>query len=198
MTQSEEESPQRKTTMMTIARVAEIATVNRHDAFDALPPEASAPIWRSFVDSRSRLNDDLSSAALLIPVLLVGSLITEWAWAQSTNMPLTVRFNVMAASFALLFALTIPSALLYLQLVLRPEGPGLAIGIGLMTALVAAAPFASDVMRSVPNIGLALALGIEVVAASVALYYVRIAMTDDDSLPSDFDFMDDRGTLDRF
>jgi len=140
----------------------------------------------------------MSSAALLIPVLLVGSLLTEWAWAQSTNMPLTVRFNAMAAGFSLLFALTIPSALLYLQLVLRPEGPALAIGIGLMTALVAAAPFASDVMRSVPNIGLALALGIEVVAASVALHYVRIAMTDDESLPSEFDFLDDRRTLDRF
>ena len=184
--------------MMTIARIAEVATVNQHDAFDALPPEASAPIWRSLVDSRSRLNDDIASAALLIPVLLVGSLLTEWAWAQATNMTLTVRFNVMAAGFALLFALTIPSALLYLQLVLRPDGPALAIAIGLMTAIVAALPFASDVMRSTANIGLALALGIEVIAASVALHYVRIAMTEDDSLPSDFDFMDERTKLDRF
>jgi len=185
--------------MMTIARVAEIATVNRHDAFDALPPEASAPIWKSFVDSRSRLNDDVASAALLIPVLLVGSLLTEWAWAQATNLPLTVRFNIMAAGFAVLFALTIPAALLYLQLVLRPDGPGLAIGIGLMTALVAVIPFMSDVKQSVANSGLALALGVEVVAASVALHYVRIAMADDDvSLPSDLDFIDARTRLDRF
>lgn len=190
--------------MMTIARVAERATVSRYDAydrydaFDALPPEASAPIWKSLADSRSQLNDDMASAALLIPVLLVGSLLTEWAWAQAINIPLTVRFNVMAASFALLFALTIPSALLYLQLVLRPLGAGLAIGIGLMTALVAAVPFASDAMQSVANLGLALALGVEVVAASVALHYVRLAMTEDESPPSDFDFLDDRRILDRF
>jgi uncharacterized membrane protein len=184
--------------MMTIARVAERATVSRYHAFDALPPEASAPIWRSLADSRSQLNDDMGSAALLIPVLLVGSLLTEWAWAQAINIPLTVRFNVMAASFALLFALTIPAALLYLQLVLRPDGPALAIGIGLVTALVAAFPFASDIRGSVPNLGLALALGVEVVAASVALHYVRIAMTEDESPPSDFDFLDDRRILDRF
>jgi len=186
--------------MMTIARVAaDVATSNQYEASDAFRSRTSAPRWKSIVAADSKLNRDVMAAALLVPVLLFGSLLTQWAWAQATNVELTVRFNVMAAVFSLLFAVTIPSALLYLQRVLRPDGPALAMCIGLMTTFVAVLPFASDIIRGVPNIGLALALGVEVIAASVALYYVRVAMTDDEKLaPSDLDFMDEKRNLGRF
>lgn len=163
---------------------AELAMFQQRLVSDAPELGSLARLRRSTVASRSKVNRELVSTALLVPVLLVGSLLTEWTWARATSQELTVRFNVITAAFALLFALTVPSALLYLQLILRPRGPRLAIVIGLMTALVAAIPFVTDVVKSLPNVALASALGVEVVAASVALHYLRIAIGDDDDSTS--------------
>ena len=130
------------------------------------------------ITSESKLSRELASAGLLVPVLLVGSLLAEWAWARATGQVLTTRFNVVASSFALLFAATIPFALLYLHTVLRPRGPKYAIAIGVITSAVSVVPFANDVLQRVANIELAAAFGLEVVAASVALHYLRTGGTD--------------------
>ena len=128
--------------------------------------------------SESKLSRELGSAALLVPVLLVGSMLAEWAWARATSQVLTTRFNIVATGFALLFAATIPFALLYLHFVLRPRGPKYAVVIGVMTAAVSVVPFANDVLQRVANIELAAAFGLEIVAASVALHYLRNGVTD--------------------
>jgi len=125
-----------------------------------------------------KLKRDLASAALLVPVLLVGSMLAEWAWARATSQALTTRFNVVAIGFALLFAATIPFALLYLHSVLRPQGPKFAGVIGVMTTAVSIVPFANDVLQRVANIELAAAFGLEIVAASVALHYLRTGVAD--------------------
>ena len=126
----------------------------------------------------SKLKRELASAALLVPVLLVGSMLAEWAWARATSQALTTRFNVVATGFAFLFAATIPFALLYLHSVLRPQGTKYAMVIGAMTAAVSVVPFANDVLQRVANIELAAAFGLEVVAASVALQYLRTGVAD--------------------
>ncbi|HEY7187557.1 MAG TPA: hypothetical protein VH559_05170 [Gemmatimonadaceae bacterium] len=128
--------------------------------------------------SESKLSRDITSAGLLVPVLLVGSMLAEWAWARATGQVLTTRFNIVATGFAFLFAATIPFALLYLHSVLRPRGPKYAIVIGVMTAAVSVVPFANDILQRVAHIELAAAFGLEVVAASVALHYLRTGVAD--------------------
>lgn len=130
------------------------------------------------ITTESNLRRELASAGLLVPVLLVGTMLAEWAWARATGQVLTTRFNVVATGFAFLFAATIPFALLYLHSVLRPQGPKYAAFIGVMTAAVSVVPFANDVMGRVANIELAAAFGLEVVAASVALHYMRSGVAD--------------------
>jgi hypothetical protein len=130
------------------------------------------------ITTEPKLNREIASAALLVPVLLVGSMLAEWAWARATSQVLTTRFTVVATGFAFLFAATIPFALLYLHTVLRPQGPKYAIVIGVMTAAVSVMPFANDVLQRVAHIELAAAFGLEVVAASVALHYFRTGVAD--------------------